>query len=52
VLEFLFRECFRQANPPRYEDRSGEGGAGEQVIFDEDEAREVGERLKGLGYID
>lgn len=52
VLEFLFRERFRQANPPRYEDRSGEGGAGEQVIFDEEEAREVGERLKGLGYID
>jgi len=53
VLGHLFAEEFRAATPPRFEEgRGGEAAGGDQVIFDDDEAREVGERLKGLGYID
>jgi predicted AlkP superfamily phosphohydrolase/phosphomutase len=52
VLDYLFTEAFRKANPPRYEAPSGDDAAGQRVVFGEEEAREIGERLKGLGYID
>lgn len=52
VLEFLFGEEFRRANPPRFAEGAAAGADGQPLVFDDEEAREVSERLKGLGYID